>query len=300
MRYFKTFILLLLTQLTWAQDDYKQINFGLINYALTDEVMRQQVLENILNTMSAFGDNEIVLEEIFKTLLISEDRTKASQQIDTYINDFTSLERNRLCMLPNLGEDCIENAYNLVYYCYFGRALLRNTSLIETYTTVGSENAKFPHLPGSGAYTDPILDGVYSYYNFSNWALNYPNEVIHFKNLFLAQTKAFYGSNSNDDVVKFAKHLKKKFTEENSIYMHHLPIPLAKLLKENKSKGQRLKYSELCNRNDIDQFLYKSYELIFNIKPSSQTIQSLKQYIASKNIYKPELIYLALILDKYE
>jgi hypothetical protein len=55
-----------------------------------------------------------------------------------------------------------------------------------------------------------------------------------------------------------------------------------------------------CNPQEIDIFLKDAYKEVFNETLSDEGLLVLEQYVRENNLYSPQIIYLALILSKYE
>ena len=302
MRNLILILFLLLVQVTTkAQSDFDKINFAVLHYKLMQEKLPQSDLEMYLKAFPSLGDKNIILKEVFRNMLESEDLSYADSLINFWLNDFSTDEINKLNQIVPIADNWMERAWNVVVMSYMGKAYLENVPFIDAYLKVRfNKLEKFPNLPPEKNFSYHLLNPFYQYYSCSKWYLNYPDEFEYFRKMLTDLSMECYQSTSEDDIIQFTDLIKLKTRESNTIYDHYIPMPLEDLIAYSQNNTTSLNHSELCNKEQIDQFLTKSYFVIHDEQIPENLLENLKNYIVQNDIYNSELIYLVLILSKYE
>jgi hypothetical protein len=294
--------LLFVSHSTWCQLNPNRINFGQLKYDLTGESLTQEELESILNTFSSFGDKSVILEEVMKSYLIEPNTDYADSLIDFWLSDFSVEDSIQLMQLPAIKENFRERAFNVVWMSSFAKAYLEKIAFIEAHINLAQDKpSKFPNLPDMSAFSGMVA-GIYSFYSFSKWSIQYPNEYQYFEDLMKQYTVTALGGQYSDEKLKqFIDIVINDVKDRRLVYELYLPFSLADYLKyrsmEEEDEDPKMKH---CNPQEIDIFLRDAYKEVFNETLSEEGLLVLSQYIKDNNLYSPQVIYLALILSKYE
>jgi hypothetical protein len=147
-----------------------------------------------------------------------------------------------------------------------------------------------------------MVAGIYSYYSFSKWALQFPLEYQYFEDLMKKYTVTVLGGEFTDEKLRqFIDIVVKDVKDRKLVYELYLPFSLDDYLKyrgmEETTEDPKMKH---CNPQEIDIFLKDAYKEVFNETLSAEGLLVLEQYVRENNLYSPQIIYLALILSKYE
>jgi len=294
--------LLLAATSSWGQLNPNRINFGQLKYDLTGESLAQEELESILNTFSSFGDKSVILEEVMKSYLIEPNTDYADSLIDFWLQDFSMEDSMKLMQLPAIKDNILERAFNMVWMTSFAKAYLEKIAFIEAHINITQDKpSRFPHLPDMSTYSGMVA-GIYSFYAFSKWYIEYPYEYQYFEDVMKQYTLSTLGGEYSDEKLRqFIDIVIKDVRDRRLVYELYLPFSLDDYLSyrnmEESSEDPKMKH---CNPEEIDIFLKDAYKEVFNETLSDDGLLVLQQYIKDNNLYSPQVIYLALILSKYE
>lgn len=292
---------LLTAQVSWCQLNPNRINFGQLKFDLLGESLTQEELESILNTFSSFGDKSVILGEVMKSYLIEPNTDQADSLIDYWLQDFSVEDSLYLMKLPAIKQNFRERAFNVSWMASFAKAYIDKISFIEAHLAIFKDRPdRFPNLPDMGKY-DGMVAGVYSYYAFSKWSIQYPLEYQYFEDLMKKYTIAVMGSYSVENLSQFIDIVIKDIKDRKLVYEQYLPFSLDDFMKyrgmEDESDSPLEKH---CNPEEIDIFLKDAYKNVYNETLSDEGLLVLQEYIKENNLYNAQVIYLALILSKYE
>lgn len=292
------FVVVITSQAQVDKVSYAQI--GKLNFKLYETKISQIELEEIMNAFAAFGDKNVVFSEVLNYLVAPETSLHEDSLIQYWLNDFSEEEMVKLQSLPNISLHYMEKTYKIVMYSILGKSYLDTTSVIEAYVNINAKkNEVFPNMP-TISNTSNKTELIKRYYDFSKWAINYPNELLFFQNLIQEQTSKHLKVASEENLIRWSEFVRQYIIEGNTIYDIYLPISLNGLIDSTNTHQKNIKYGSLCTPQNIKEFLCKSYELIFEEKISNGLLNKMLVYIKQNKIYEPKLIYLALILSKYE
>jgi hypothetical protein len=288
---------------TYTQNLKNNINFSLLNYELTNTKIDLENQELFLSAILSLGDNKIVVEEIIRTILMRPDLSKVDSTFNYLMSNFTIEDSIAIHTFLQTGEDWRDEAYYVVMMSYLGQAYLDGITLSEAYLNIQKNKpAHFPNKPDeSFIYNNPFLGIIEKKLSYIKWAVKYPDEYNFFVQLLRQQTKRKYFNDDDLLVNKFLKQVEQNAIENKKVDQESIPITIIKVIEiYSNQKKKSLKFEDLCQPETIDKFIANAYELVYQ-KPISNVIaNSFNDYVKQNGIYDASLIYLAIILSKYE
>jgi hypothetical protein len=286
-----------------AQNSTSQINLALLNFDLTNNKLALEDQELFLSTLLSLGDNAIVLEEIIRKILVTPDICSNDSLLNSMLNDFNPQDSVIINQYPRTVADWRDEPWHTVRLAYMGQAFLDSISLSEAYLKIHIDlPSNFPNIPTEPLkYNNLILSLIDKIRSHVLWAINYPKEYQYFIDLLRLQTKRCFKNDTDDLVLNFVNRVKNVAIESKSVDRESIPAPLNNILNYyyNQKKVQ-LKFADQCNPQNIKLFLENAYQLIYQKPIPDATALKINKYIVDQNLYDAEMIYLALILNKYE
>ncbi len=208
----------------------------------------------------------------------------------------------QLMKIPVGDKDYRERAFYFVWMSFFVQAYVEEISFIEAYIKTSKDKPKyFPNLPELGEFAG-LMAVVNNYYIFNKWVLKHPEEYLYFEDKLKRHTNEHWADYNEKNLVEFIDVIIADVKEKRLIYEQYLPFPLQNILDMRALQNVEIEddLGAYCNEKEIDIFVKDAYKKIFNETLSPEGLLAITTYIKENDLYQPEVIYLALILSKYE
>jgi len=286
-----------------AQSSKNNINFSLLNFETTNSKIDLEKQELFQSAILSLGDKNIVVEEIIRTILMRPDLSKVDSTINQLLSDFTQEDSIVIRTFLKTNEDWRDEAFYVVMMSYLVQANIDSITLSEAYLNIQkSKPTFFPHKPEEAIIiSNPILGLIDKKHSYTKWAVNYPNEYNFFIQLLRQQAKRRYYNDNDLLVNKLLAQVVNNAIENKKVDQESIPMPLKEVLAYyGSTKTKNLKFEELCQPKTIDDFIANAYELIKHEPIPEIVASNINAYVRENEIYDASLIYLAIILSKYE
>jgi len=274
-------------------------DFSEIIYDIKESTPSISYLDNIINAYQSFGDKELIRQMIVEGLIFTDKdqsyRTSSALEIPLSKKDSIYLSS-----LPKLSSSIRKIPYSVFVFTVMGKSLNEQSEFLEAYFEIMSQKEKlFPHMnTGNSRLANRYEEELNNHSLFLTFAVEHPNEMNELVNLFKEQCLKWRKSYTPANITKFQAHLTQTF-DKNSIYAYFIPNGISFCLEQlNMPESIIPSYQDM--RSNSQEFIYNAFNDVLHREPSQNELIELKSYIDKTEDIRPEMIYYALILIKYE